>query len=220
METLFLGCFLFGALLTLVAVLLGAGGVTGLHIGHDGLSHGPGPPHGAHTGHGAGVDADGAGAPHGLPLFNLTSLLAFLTWFGAAGWLLNRLTAWPVPVILSVAVLIGGVGSAVVAAFLRLVLAGERTMDPAAYRLEGTIARVTVSIPAGGIGEIVFSKAGTRRGEAARSLGGGPVPRGTEVVVVGYEGGVATVQPWSEFIGRDLPEGSGSPQVPGAEKGG
>jgi len=111
----------------------------------------------------------------------------------------------------------------VVSLFLRMVLAGERTMDPATYRLEGTIARVTVGIPEGGTGEIVFTKAGARRSEAARSLSGRAVPRGTEVVVVEYERGVATVQPWSEFIGRDLAEGGGPvlpPPVPGTEKEG
>ena len=59
-----------------------------------------------------------------------------------------------------------------VARFLGLVLAGEREMDPDDYRLEGTVSQVTVSIPAGGTGEVVFSKAGARRSEAARAMGG------------------------------------------------
>ncbi len=223
MEALFLGCFLFGALLTLASVLLGAVGAggDGLHGAHGGAGHGSGAAHGTHAHPGGDAGADGA--HRGLPLLNFTSLLAFLTWFGAAGWLLGRLTAWPMPLILPLAALAGGTGSLVVAAFLRLVRAGERTMEPATYRLEGTIARVTVGIPAGGIGEIVFSKAGARRSEAARSLSGRAIPRDTEVVVIEYAGGIATVQPWVEFIGRGLSGGSGPalpPQAPGTEKGG
>jgi hypothetical protein len=224
METVFLGCFLFGALFTVVSVVLGlatAGG-DGLHSGHADAGHGSAPAHGPHDVT-PGTGTDSGGAHHGLPLLNLSSLLAFLTWFGAVGWLLTRLTAWPGPTVLAAALPAGAAGSAVVSLFLRVVLAGERTMDPATYRLEGTIARVTVGIPEGGTGEIVFTKAGARRSEAARSLSGRAVPRGTEVVVVEYERGVATVQPWSEFIGRDLPEGGGPvlpPPMPGTEKEG
>lgn len=224
METIFLGCFLFGALFAVVSVALGlaTAGADGLHIGHADGGHGSGPAHGAHD-VAPGVGPDSVSVHHGLPLLNLTSLLAFLTWFGATGWLLTRLTAWPGLAVLAAALPAGAAGSLVVSLFLRVVLAGERTMDPAAYRLEGTVARVTVGIPEGGIGEIVFTKAGTRRSEAARSLSGKAIARGTEVVVVEYERGVATVQPWSEFIGRDLPEGGGPalpPPVSGPEKEG
>jgi hypothetical protein len=75
-------------------------------------------------------------------------------------------------------------------------------MDPEDYRLEGTLGQVTVGIPAGGTGEIVFEKAGSRRGEAARALNGAAIPRGTEVVITSYARGFATVQPWGEFIGE------------------
>ncbi len=87
-----------------------------------------------------------------------------------------------------------------IARFLGLVLSGEREMDPADYRLEGTVGQVTVSIPAGGTGEVVFSKAGSRRSEAARAISGGPIPRGSEVVITTYADGFATVQPWGEFM--------------------
>ena len=51
---------------------------------------------------------------------------------------------------------------------------------------------------------MVFSKVGARRSEAARSLGGTPIPRGAEVVITDYVDGKAIVQPWAEFIaGRD-----------------
>jgi hypothetical protein len=92
------------------------------------------------------------------------------------------------------------VGWYLIARFLGLVLSGEREMDPADYRLEGTVGQVTVSIPAGGTGEVVFSKAGSRRSEAARAISGGPIPRGSEVVITTYVDGFATVQPWGEFM--------------------
>jgi hypothetical protein len=137
-----------------------------------------------------------------LPLLSASSILAFLTWFGAAGYLLTR-AAWPLLTALSLAVVAGFVAAVLVALFLRTVLVGSRAMNPDDYRLEGTLAHVTVTIPAGGTGEVVFTKAGTRRSEAARSAGGRAIPRGTEVVVLRYARGVARVQPFAELLAEE-----------------
>jgi hypothetical protein len=200
MDTIFLACFVFGALFTGASMLLGFGaGHGGPALHHGGLAHGHGPPH-AGGGHASG---DGS---HELPLFNASSLLAFLTLFGAAGYILTRYADWVVLPALIGAVLAGLVGWTLIALLLRKVLEGESEMDPDDYRLEGTIGQVTVSIPAGGTGEIVFSKAGTHRSEAARAIDQRPIPHGTEIVVTHYERGFATVQPWNEFLAsRELP---------------
>ena len=103
----------------------------------------------------------------------------------------------------SLGALVGGAaGWYLVARFLELCSSGERVMDPDDYRLEGTLGQITVGIPAGGTGEVVFSKAGARRSEAARSADGVAIPRGTEVVITAYADGFATVQPWAEFLAR------------------
>jgi hypothetical protein len=194
----------------------------GAHLGHGAgvhLDHG-----GAHVGHAAGhvghgISTDGHGAGHdaahvghlhpdapgghsdsSLPLLNGSSVVGALTWFGAAGYLLVRLGDLALPAVLIGALLAGGVGWYLVARFLGLVLSGEREMDPDDYRLEGTVSQVTVRIPAGGTGEVVFSKAGARRSEAARAVGGVAIPRGSEVVITGYTDGFATVQPWGDFL--------------------
>jgi membrane protein implicated in regulation of membrane protease activity len=205
METLFLACFAFGLLFTLASVVLGA--VGGLHFGHVGGSHVAGghpqgqvhvtASHGQHVHtHGGSHDARSTS----LPLLNASSLVGALTWFGAAGYVLLRLADWsPVGVFIG-ALVAAGVGWYLIARFLQLVLKGEVEMDPADDRLEGTIAQVTVSIPADGSGEVVFTKSDLRRSEAARSLSAAPIPRGTEVVITGYRNGFATVQPWTEFL--------------------
>ncbi len=225
-EDIFLACFAFGALFTIVSVVLGiagaalhapqaghvvhhtAGGPENLHAHADIHAHG-GAEHGAH-------DGDGHTGHGTLPLLNASSLLAFLTWFGAAGYLLLRFAHWPLPAAAGAAVAAGGAGALLVAFFLTFVLAGEREMDPRDYRLEGTIARVSVTIPAGGTGEIVFSMAGSRRGEAARSLSGRPIARDTEVVIIDYAHGVAAVQPWEEFVAGSRFPGRGSEAVSGS----
>jgi membrane protein implicated in regulation of membrane protease activity len=131
---------------------------------------------------------------------NASSVIGAVTWFGAAGYLLMRLGDFALPAVLIGALLAAGLGWYLVARFLGLVLAGEREMDPEDYRLEGTVGQVSVSIPAGGTGEVVFAKAGARRSEAARAMGGEPIPRGSEVVITTYADGFATVQPWGEFL--------------------
>jgi membrane protein implicated in regulation of membrane protease activity len=203
METIFLACFVFGALFTLVSLVLGVGGHGLAHIGH-GL-HGPAHLHPgaghASTEHGHAVSGHaGASGVGSLPLLNASSAVGGLTWFGAAGYLLSRLGDWAVLAVILGALLAGAIGWYLVARFLGFVLAGEREMDPADYRLEGTVGQLTVSIPAGGTGEVVFSKVGSRRSEAARALDGEPIARGSEVVITSYSDGFATVQPWGEFL--------------------
>ncbi|HUZ01968.1 MAG TPA: hypothetical protein VMU89_16595 [Thermomicrobiaceae bacterium] len=220
MEMIFLGCFVFGALFTAVSAALGFLGA-GVHLLHGGahapqaphaghelphmhVDHGPHLAHGAHEAPAAEAAHQGPGEAqlHGpashLPVLNVSSLLAFLTWFGAAGYLGSRFAGWPLLITLPVAIVVGVAGALVIARFLAAVMAGEREMDPADYVLEGTLAQVTVSIPAGGVGEVVFSKAGVRRSEAARSAVGHAIPRHVEVVILDYAHGVAVVQPWNE----------------------
>ena len=199
MESVFLGCFLFGFLLVVVSVVLGFA-----HLTLPGLHDGAGPGHGGHAGDAShpGDGGAGPGTHTGLPLWNVSSLLAFLMWFGAAGYAaMNRLDL-PALLALVPAVLVGAAGSMLVSWFLRLALRGETVMKPADYEMEGTIGRVTVSIPAGGTGEIIFSKNDRRRSEGARSLDGTPIARDEEVVVVDYLRGIALVQRWQDFVGQ------------------
>jgi hypothetical protein len=203
METIFLAGFVFGALFTLLSVVLGFAGHGVSHIsgGHGDLggAHGHlGDAHGhAASAHGAHDHSHPSGT---LPLLSVSAAVGALTWFGAAGYLLLRLGALAVPVVIIGALLGGAAGWYLVARFLGLILAGERVMDPEDYRLEGTVGRVTVRIPAGGTGEVVFSMAGARRSEAARAVDGVPIPRGSEVVITAYADGFATVQPWGDFL--------------------
>jgi hypothetical protein len=205
MENIFLACFAFGALFTLASLVLGVAGHGLAHIGHGvghvgTVAHGIGHDGQAHVGAHTAHPHAHVGRFDALPLLNASSLVGALTWFGAAGYLLTRLGEWALPAVLLGALLAGGIGWYLVARFLGLVLLGEREMDPEDYRLEGTVSQVTVGIPAGGTGEVVFSKAGARRSEAARALGGTAIPRGSEVVITSYKDGFATVQPWGEFL--------------------
>jgi membrane protein implicated in regulation of membrane protease activity len=203
METFFLACFVFGLLFTVASFVLGAAG--GLHFGHSGGAAHIGQAH-VHAGH---VHVEHAHAGHtahqtdgktGLPLLNASSVVGAITWFGAAGYVLLRLADWSPLAVIVGALTAGATGWYLIARFLGLVLKGEVEMNPEDDRLEGTVGQVTVGIPAGGTGEVVFIKSELRRSEAARALDGTPIPRGTEVVITSYARGFATVQPWGDFL--------------------
>lgn len=220
LETLFLGAFLLGLVLTVLSVVLGGGhfglGHHGLHLPHPDGAHGPhglAGGNGAHLGagghaagglqggHAHGCGEGGSEAPLGMSPFNLTALTAFVAWFGGAGYL--ALTGWAVAswLALAVALLAGAVGwLAVQLFFTRVLLRAERSMDPADYRLEGTVARVSVPLAPGRTGEIQYTLGGVRHSDGARPLDGTPIPRGAEVVIARYERGIAYVQPWEAYV--------------------
>lgn len=207
LAAVFIFCFVFGVASSLISLALGA-----LHGGDGG--HAPGGEHtGLHAGGHAGdahalADADGIGGDDGhggqVSPFNLQTITAFLAFFGGSGWVLYSSVGLAPALALIVATVIGVGGGAVVFVFLvKVLLASQRFMDPAATRMEGTVARVSMAIRADGTGEIVFSRNGSRRSEGARSATGEAIASGTEVVVVRYEGGLAYVEPWATYAGEE-----------------
>lgn len=179
---------------------VGGSGHGALHGGHGG--------HAVHTGHGGGLDHGDRGALHEGHIseaspFNLQTITAFMAFFGGSGWVLyDSANVGPV-IALIVSTVIGVAGGGVVFWFLvKVLLAGQTEMDPYDSRIEGSVGHVTVPIPEGKIGEIVYSREGARRSEGARSATGAPIARGTEVVIVRYEGGIAYVEPWTTYAGE------------------
>ncbi len=225
LAAFYLFCFVVGFLFTFASLFLGLSHDT-LHLpgfgGDGGGADGAGIDHGGGIGTGAdagsGVEAGaGDGSPggpqaghghahpagHGVSPFNLGTIMAFLTWFGGAGYILEVYAGfWGLLSVVG-ASLSGLLGGAIIFYFLaRVLIPGQRVLDPADYRLEGTVARVTVPIRPDGVGEIVYTKGGSRRSDGAKSADGSPIERGTEVVIVRYEHGIAHVEPWSSYVDK------------------
>ncbi len=223
LSAVFLGCFVFGFVAVLGSLLLG--GAHGIHLGahhlgmdvghgHLGALHGHGAAAGGHGGHMApsGGDAAHDNAEGMFPL-NPTTVLTFLTWFGGAGFILRNYYGVMAVASLIVAGLVGLVGAGAVFVFLlKVLLPNQTVMREADYDPVGSVGRVTVAIRDGGVGEVVYSRGGTRRGAGARSLDGRALEQGTEVVIAKYDRGLAYVQPWTEFVSperrRTAAEGS------------
>ena len=201
LATLYLVCFVFGFAITVLSFVVGSMHLHLPHFGPGGLGHAHGAMHAAAGHHDGGMHAAGHGGAQALPLLNLSTVLAFLIWFGATGYLLTHYSGAQVMIGFIGAVLGGLVGAAIVFWFLVKLTAYDRALDPADYELVGVIGRVNVTIRDGGTGEIVFSQAGTRRVAGARSDNGTPIAKGIEVVITRYERGLAYVKPWEEFTG-------------------
>ncbi len=199
---IYLTLFAFGLLFTVASLFLGAGDdLPGLDIGGDGGG-----------GDAGGGDASDGGGTHGPSPFSLSTAMIFVTWFGAAGYIARTWGGLAVPLTFALAALIGFVGAAALYLFLAKVLwRGQTHLNPADYAVEGTLASVTSGIRAGGVGEIVYTLAGSRRVDGARSVDGAAIPVGAEVSIVRREGGLAYVAPvdWADggaFLGNPVEE--------------
>ncbi|HEY3929380.1 MAG TPA: hypothetical protein VGL89_13485 [Candidatus Koribacter sp.] len=180
-ASFYLVCFLVGLMLSIFSVVSGS-----VHL-----------PHGHfHFGHGGHGGAMRGGASY----FNFATIMAFLAWFGGAGYLLTvhegSLGLW----IFLLATIAGLVGGSIVFSFMAKVLmkdSGE--LDPADYEKIGVLGQITNPIRTGGTGELVFVQEGVRQVCGARSESGDPIAKGTEVVVTRYEKGIAYVRRYDEL---------------------
>jgi hypothetical protein len=187
MTSFFIICFATGLVLSLLSLMSGFGH---LHLGHLHGGHHVGQVHGAHS---------------GVSSVNAFTVLAFITWFGGAGYLLMRTAFFDEQIVVLLASLAGFAGAGLLwLALFKILLPHERVMDIADTEMTGVVARVSNGIRDGSsIGEIIFSQMGAKRASAARSEDGKPIERGAEVVVMRYERGIAYVRRWDELVHPD-----------------
>ncbi len=201
MANFYLGCFIVGFALTAISFLMGFAGHSFGHHGDLG--------HGADAGDAAGDDGPRNlfHRSKGVSLVNFGTVTAFLTWFGGIGFLLTAYSAILAAITIGIALIGGLAGAGAIFFFMAKVLAPDQIpLDPSDYYLPGTLGRVTVTIPRGGTGEMVYTQGGSRKTAAARGAEGQSIGKGTEVVVLRYERGIVYVRPWDQMAG-DRPAG-------------
>jgi membrane protein implicated in regulation of membrane protease activity len=188
----YLVCFVVGLAFSLLSLIAG-GSRWHLHLPHFHV-------HGAHLPvHGGALHADGGHGSHMSP-FNFVTVTAFLAWFGGAGYLLTRYSGLWFVIAMGLAMLCGLAGAAIIFMFLtRVLISHEEVMHPADYDMVGVLGSVSSPIRAGGTGELIYSQAGTRRSCGVRAEDGAAIEKGTEVVVIRYQRGIAYVRRWTEL---------------------
>ncbi len=212
LAAFYLTCFAVGLIFVIASLALGLTHDT-LHL--PGIGHGDGAGH-VDLGHDGGIHAEGHDAAQGshdggdnrldgrgISPINVSTITAFLTWFGGAGYILRVYEGVLGFLSVLIATLAGLVGGALIFFFLaRVLLPGQRFLDATDYEMVGTVARVTVPLGGNRTGEIVYSHGGSRMSDGARSADGSPIDRDTEVVIVRYERGIAYVEPWKSYIAK------------------
>lgn len=195
-ETFYFVCFLAGLLLSVLSLLGGLGHFGGhVHLPH--VGHAPHFPHGVHVPHGTSGATSSGGA--NVPWWNAFSVMIFLCWFGAAGYLLTRYGSFVALVVLVLSAICGVAGGALVFLFLtRVLLPHERELTADETEVTGAVGHVSSAIRLGGTGEIVYEQLGARRSSPARAEDGEPIEKQEEVYVVRYEKGIAYVKRWEE----------------------
>ena len=131
-------------------------------------------------------------------------VVAILTVFGLAGYILTRLSVGTVVTRLLISAVL-----AAAAAFLAGYLVKkwwtvtpEHDVDDERYVLQGHVARVTKSIRANVDGEIGYDIGRQRHAMRARSFDDAELSEGTEVVIERIEDGIAYVEAWVEVEKR------------------
>ena len=200
-EGFYFACFIAGLLLSLVSLVGGMGHGSVTHVSWH--FHPPQVPGASHLPHGlvpkAGVHASPQG-PVTVPWWNAFSIMVFLCWFGAAGYLLTRYGSFVTSVVFMLAALCGIVGGALIFWFLtKVLLPHERELTAADTAVAGAVGRISAQIRAGGTGEVLYEQMGARRSVPARAETGEMIPLDEEVFVMRYEAGIAYVRRWEEL---------------------
>jgi len=130
--------------------------------------------------------------------------VGFLVMFGLAGYLFTRYSSFGTAESIMAAAVLGAAWAWIVArmAIAMARVTPEHDPDDPRFALQGHVATVSSSIPAGGAGTIAFADAQGQRTCAARSIDDRPLDNGVEVCIERIEDGVAFVEAWSVVESR------------------
>lgn len=185
LDAILVGGFLFGLLFTVGSMLLGFA-----DFGAD---------HGADHGGDFGADANGHG--HVFELFNVSSILAFITWFSGVSYLVRNGFGWLIGFALVIGLIFGLAGAWLISWFMyKFLRENSPELNPADWEEIGQIGMVTGTILPNGVGAILLERHGTRHALPARTSDGGRIERDVEVVILEVDRGVAIVKPWKELL--------------------
>ena len=188
-QTFYLFTFLVGFLLSVVSLLGGLVRFPHVHLHGHGHAHGMAPKMGGRS---------------GISPFNFGTVAAFLAWFGGTGYLIERYSSIWIYLGLFLSVVSGLGGASVVFWFLLKLVQRDQPLDPADYEMVGVLGRIASPIRAGGTGELIYLRDGSRRAAPARSDNGAAIPRDSEVIITRFEKGIAYVRRWEEMSGESL----------------
>jgi membrane protein implicated in regulation of membrane protease activity len=172
-QYVYLGCFLFGLLFTIVSVFFGH------HFGGGSDAH-----FDLGTGGHAEAGYEHSGMP-GISPFSPTTICAFITAFGGFGLIFSRISATKSVWVSTPLSLFGGllISAAVLALFSYVFQRTQSSSEGRIGSLVGHTATVITPIPISGVGEIAYVQGGSRYTAPAREQNGVAVANGQTVKI-------------------------------------
>ncbi|NBV25197.1 MAG: hypothetical protein EBS05_25180 [Proteobacteria bacterium] len=140
--------------------------------------------------------ADGSDG-HGVSAFSPMIIAAFMTGFGAFGYLLSQINVNKSPVISAPLAAVGAFifATAIVSALRSIFRKTQSSSESQVASVVGTSATLGTGIPEHGVGEIVYVQGGTRYTAPARTEDGTAIPTGAAVIVTRIVGTQFFVKP-------------------------
>lgn len=146
----------------------------------------------------AGHDATAGGGEGDTPSpFSLRTIIMFMMGFGGGGLIGKGAGLADEPSIIP-ATITGFVMASLMYVFMRVLYGSFGTTMAQSGDYIGLVGRITISVPAGGRGTVSLTVKGQTANTTCISADGSTIPHGSDVYVVSYEGGVASVKRLAE----------------------
>jgi membrane protein implicated in regulation of membrane protease activity len=142
------------------------------------------------------------------PLFSPQLILSFFTVGSASGYLFERYTGMSSGLITLISAGIAIIVVLLLHFFIFVPLrSAETSLNYSEADLEGSLAKVIVTVPSDGFGEILLQRKSGAISKPAKSIGSEEIASGTEVIIVKMENGVAVVAKHDPYYISSLHKG-------------
>lgn len=139
------------------------------------------------------------GALEGIPFLDPATILAFISFTSATGYILEKFTSLTSWIVLIIALLIGSFAALLVYYLLLVPLrSAEVSLVYTEESLEGKLAKVITPIPLNGFGEIIIDTINGVIAKRAASFKGVEIPYDQTVLIIEVRDGTAFVTVYEE----------------------
>ncbi len=139
------------------------------------------------------------GALEGIPFLDPATILAFISFTSATGYILEKFTSLTSWIVLIIALLIGSFAALLVYYLLLVPLrSAEVSLVYTEESLEGKLAKVITPIPLNGFGEIIIDTINGVIAKRAASFKGEEIPYDQTVLIIEVRDGTAFVTVYEE----------------------
>lgn len=139
------------------------------------------------------------GALEGIPFLDPATILAFISFTSATGYILEKFTSLTSWIVLIIALLIGSFAALLVYYLLLVPLrSAEVSLVYTEESLEGKLAKVITPIPLNGFGEIIIETINGVIAKRAASFKGEEIPYDQTVLIIEIRDGTALVTVYEE----------------------